>query len=220
MRYLLFLLTGAALLVACKKPNDDPTATGTNLGFAHIKNVRITVTRLLIGGSNTPALPNTDSCIVNLRTGKVYALKDGTANATNADILYSISGNAANPDVIEFASPDSYYNAGLGTPAFDTWLKQWNTLRKTQFQNYYDGIINVSEWANINTAADITRVNKDAYEPDNRATSGSMSMSLLTQKTLFAFITTEGRRGLIKFTGSGKKTSTLYWVTFDIKIQQ
>lgn len=204
-------------LIDCKKTMVDTNGEAT--GFAEIKNVRITATRIVFGSSLNSASsipPGSDSCLVNLRTGKVYALKDGASNGANVDVLFNVTGNSQNPDAVYWASSD-YYK--LDESTFGSWIKQWSTYRNTQIQDWYDHPISLSEWNTIKTAADINRVNKESYSPVNGSTTG-ITLTLLAQKSLYAFITPEGRRGIMKFTGYGKKTSTLYWITFDIKIQQ
>ena len=175
--------------------------------------------------------------LIDWKTGKVYALRDGAVNASKIDIAaISVAGHLALYPV------STLKNCGIscGVGSINTVLdsQKWATNRKGTVELKVlskdetpanPDFIPLSKWATLKTAADLQTLHK----PLNLDINESLNYALLveaknsdTPNTPFSnsvcrFITQEGKRGAYVVSGFGKIANTdKYWVTIDVKIEK
>ncbi|GAB3979109.1 hypothetical protein GCM10028806_43710 [Spirosoma terrae] len=186
-----------------------------------------------------------DSCLLNLRTGQVYMLKDGAANAANVDFILNQYCD------IELYSPAAviYCGVSCGVGRVNEIIvgQKWASYRKGFVDNVSAnqvkvgdsgyGQIAASEWNNLNFAADITKQfsvgralalekldDTDVYLKGHTKLAGSDKFDCVPaipyDQMLYRFLTQEGKKGLMRINKHGKTANGGYYAIIDIKIEK
>ena len=197
--------------------------------------------RLTVNEDNGQRSVN-DSSLLSLRTGKVYSLKDGAANAANIDMVLN------NYCALELYSPAAiiYCGVGCGVGRVNEIMvgQKWAVYRKSfidaivrenvvKVGEYQYGQIPSTEWGKVSFAADIAKQftigRALTMEKANEYLDGKTHLTEIDNnctptniydKPLYRFLTQEGKRGLIKVNKFGKTAKGGYYIVIDIKIEK
>jgi hypothetical protein len=202
-----------------------------NSDVSYFQNIRLEVTNQLQSDE-------TQLNLLDWRTGKTYALKDGAANADKIDIVGLVAaGN------VTLYTPGSLKFCGIscGVSAINQVLdkQKWATIRKgaivlkssiaREVPSDPD-FIPLSKWSTIKSAADIKSLHSSINLDPNEsltytfivdADNGGNGPVSPYANSVFRFVTQEGKKGAFIISGFGKiGTSEKYFVTLDIKIEK
>jgi len=177
------------------------------------KNVRIYVSK------DTPNLE--DSCLIDLKNGKVFPLKDGAKNAANIDVYLTYTGIS-----LEFYSPEiSYSSDNKLYPIIKS--QKWNIYKNTTFSfgsSLKEDIdyTSLANWYKINNTSDINKF-KFGYEKGNlyfgrTRTDGTLYESP-SDNLLIGFRTNDGKIAVARLKES-IGTSKGHLLIMDIKVQK
>lgn len=197
----------------------------------YYSNIRMTVAEDVFASDN-------DSSLLDIKTGKVFMLKNGATNANGVDLI--LNGYCS----LQFYSPAAVIfcgvSCGVGAVNAKIVAQKWPTYRKAFIDNivknevkagtFHAGQIASSEWDKLNFAADISNQfnlgrslnDPDVYLDGQSTLSQEVNDCIPTaviDKVLYRFVTQEGKRGLIKIKSLGKKGKG-YFIVFDIKVQK
>ena len=162
-----------------------------------------------------------DSCLLDLKNGKVYPLKDGAKNAASIDLIFAKSTDFYN---LIFYSPTDTNN-----PIYSTIQTQaWSTYRKTYVSIGNEGLPTstgypytwVGGWHNINTATDFDKFSaNNPYSNDGGIGSYSSSGGSLKNggNSLLGFKTADGKKGVARL-NELTVTATGIVLVMDIKV--
>jgi len=196
-------------------------------------NVRMTA------GEDKGAVSENDSSLLNYRTGQVFLLKDGAKNAANIDLILNYYCN------LDLNTPITLKNCGVSCglgklnaivgpqnwTAYRIGDIDWITKNEVQVGGIGYGQITLADWNNLAFSADIDARFTTGRKLDQKNDSNTSGTYLVESdnscvptarfdKVLYRFISHEGKKGVLRVTGFGKKASGGYFVTLDIKIQK
>jgi hypothetical protein len=177
--------------------------------------------------------------LINWKTGKVYALKDGTANAAIIDaVALAVGGNNYLSIYPTSTLDECGSSCGVGTINNVIDSQKWAVTRKGTIENKFGinqensnnpNFVSASKWPTLLKASDLAAVHKplalDINEKLNFATLVESQNSDFPDtpysNSLFRFITQEGKKGAFIISGFGKIPGTdKYYLTIDIKIEK
>jgi Domain of unknown function (DUF5018) len=198
-------------------------------------NIRMTI------GEDKGFISVNDSNLLDYRNGKVYQLKDGAKNAESIDLVLN------NYCSLTLSPPIVLKNCGVscGLGRLNDFVKpqNWpiyrvgdidllnNDRNEVKVGEYGYGQINASEWSKIAFADDINQTQTLGRKLDSKNTGNisqttlvntnlSCAISTSNDKVLYRFISHDGKKGLLRITNFGKKSSGAYYIVLDIKIQK
>ena len=174
------------------------------------KNVRVVISK--------GAAADGDSCLLDLKNGKVYPLKDGAKNAANVDLVFA-ANSVRN---LELYSPTANGNpvyATLQTQAWSTYRKTYISIGSPDRNAASYPYTWIGGWSNINNVADLDKFQASTTF-NNEGGVGSYDASggtFLINYALFGLRTTDGKKGLARLTEL-KVTATTIVLVMDIKM--
>ncbi len=169
---------------------------------------------------------NDQLAFVELTTGKVFKMSEGTANATKIDLIVWLSANMTKisstvNDAVEFVSPSTALDYNIYWGDFPTKLiaQNWSIYKATKL-NYLSvtSYPAATWWGRINTTTDLTSIvgmlNIAPSRQDAVRNDGTVN-----DNRVYVFQTREGKYGVMRVTDGTKKANE-FTVTFDIKVQK
>ena len=209
--------------------NDPSSDLPVSNDISYFKDIRITV-------SNTQGTLE-DSCLINMHTGQVYQLKDGAKYADQIDAIatyycgidlrspaniiycgFSCGVNRTN-NVLVGQKWSAYKTGSYESKGFvrDDNPTSSSTIPSTSWSNLISSssIANLP-WLNYIQASSNTNSTSLVLAADN---TNLCAPSYFHSQTLTRFITQDGKKGVMRVKNFGK-TSTGWWVTFDVKVQK
>jgi hypothetical protein len=169
--------------------------------------------------------------LLDFDTGKTYAFKDGAANTHLIDAIgYEYCATV-------LAVPSRIRQCGFSCGSGGVWdvVKDNWTVFKTgsiRYTQTNDPATNIpaEQWNSITSVRTLeilmTRLTLDKDEnfpfgaTDIENDNGRCTPQYLRNKSLYAFMTQEGKRGVFRITGTGFTPENRRWYTLDIKVQK
>jgi hypothetical protein len=177
--------------------------------------------------------------LISWKTGKVYALKDGAANAANIDAAALVVGGGNYFSIYPMASLKAC-GSSCGVGDFNEVIENqnWSISRKGTIESKFGinlentdnpDFVSASKWSTILKAADLAAIHQplslDVNNNSNFTTLAESQDADYPNKpysnSLYRFITQEGKKGAFVISGFGKIEGTeKYFITIDIKIEK